>query len=284
VNWNSIRIPGADPEADSSLFSYCVFEHGYASSSVPIGYNSGGAVKIRDFDKVCFSHCTFRDNLVDMAGALPPSGGAIGLWTASPLIEYCSFYGNIADYGGAIICHAEANPIIKYSLFHGNRAVVDGGAIIVYGNSAPTLLNNTITENTAFDNGGGVDLYTCTGDSVIFINNIIWHNTSVNAGKQISLTSPDNVASFKYNDIEGGLAGIGPESSEHIYYADNNIDEDPIFCFPKEWKYTLSDVSPCVYSGMSGYYMGAFNWDCYTKLPEEPGSDNGFAFFPNPSP
>ncbi len=276
-------IPWVEPETDSSLFSYCIFENAHAVDPEQMGYNSGAAVKIGDFDKVRFSHCIFRDNLADWPGTLPPSGAAIGLWTASPLIEYCSFYDNIADYGGAMICYEESNPIIKYSLFHGNRALVDGGAIIIYNNSAPTLLNNTITENAAFDNGGGVDLYSCAGDSVVFINNIIWNNTSVNAGQQVSLSSFDNIASFKYNDIEGGLEGIGPGSSDHIYYAENNIDDDPIFCFPEDNIFTLENNSPCLESGMGGTYIGAFDWDCYEFIPEKGNNEGDLIFYPNPA-
>jgi hypothetical protein len=112
VKWNSMRIPGVFPDADSSIFNYCIFENGYANSAVPLAYNSGGAIKIGSFDKVRFSHCLFRNNLVNVYGSYPPSGGALALWTASPLIENSTFYSNEAEDGGAIICFIGSNPII----------------------------------------------------------------------------------------------------------------------------------------------------------------------------
>jgi hypothetical protein len=296
VKWNSLRIPGMYPDADSSLFSYCIFENSYANSAVPMGYNGGGAVKIGNFDRVRFSHCLFRNNLVNVYGAYPPSGGALALWTASPLIEYCTFFANragldsldnyIAGYGGAICCYLNSNPVIKYSLFHGNHATSDGGAIEIFESCAPVLLNNTITDNMADNNGGGVDLYLSNIDSVMFTNNIIWDNRSAwQSGQQVSLTSADNIASFKYNDIEGGLEGFGPSGYTHIYYAPSNIDFDPEFCDSDLFYYYLSATSPCGTAGQGGSYMGAFEVDfgCWPNTPEQYKSQENLSFYPNPS-
>lgn len=288
VHWNSFRLYDIPPEADSSVFERCIFENALATTGSQAGFNSGGAIKVRDFSKLRFSNCTFRYNQVYWPTSLPPSGGAIALWGSSPLIEYCEFHDNkagrtgVGGFGGAIICYQGSDPMIKHSLFYDNIATADAGAIVIWEDCAPTLLNNTITGNYAEKHGGGVFLYDCGEDSVMFINNILWNNASGIDSQQVGVEPLLPVrASFSYNDIQGGLEGIDP-NHDGIYYAENNIDEYPHFCELEESMYTLTELSPCLTSGMGGNYIGAFGWGCYEGISDAEDNMDGLNFYPNP--
>ncbi len=313
VKWNSMRIPGMFPDADSSIFSYCIFENGYANSAVPLAYNSGGAVKIGSFDKVRFSNCLFRNNLVNVYGAYPPSGGALALWTASPLIENstfysneaedggaiicftgsnphiknCTFYNNSAsDRGGAIICYDNSSPVIEYNLFHHNFAGNRGGALSVEINSNPQLINNTLTENrvadTTSDSGGGA-VNIDQGSHPSFTNNIFWENYS-KLWCQVSIFNENCAPVFAYNDMDCGTDSIGPVLVDPALYT-NNIEDDPIFCIYDEVNpYVFADCSPCLNAGQGGMYIGAFDWGCVCDdIPEQLPGGNELSIFPNPS-
>ncbi len=277
--WNSITYDYTQDERQSK-FGYCTFEFGYSIDNVP--YNSGGAFYIDGFSNILFDHCTFRDNQVEKF--IAPSGGAMWIKNANPLISHCTFYNNKAKYGGAIACFASASPVIEYCLFYGNHASTDGGAILVYDYCYPTFINNTITGNDAGGFGGGLDIYHSSGDTVYFINNIIYGNTcSETTGQEISLSSENNHIDFQYNDIMYGLDGMGPGAHTYINYAENNIDADPVFCFPEDYIYTLEKYSPCVGAGSGGNFIGAFDWDCYAAVPEKVIKENNLVIYPNPA-
>jgi hypothetical protein len=46
--------------------------------------------------------------------------------------------------------------------------------------------------------------------------------------------------------------------------------------------YTLTSSSPCLVAGPTGNYIGAFDFGCYTKLPETPVTGNQVVLYPNP--
>jgi hypothetical protein len=98
LEWNSFKFD-APPDSMLSKFEYCTFEYGYSTKESP--FNSGGAIAVGFFDNLTISHCTFRYNRAEYTppGNLP-TGGAIALWSSSPLIEHCEFYNNKSQYGG----------------------------------------------------------------------------------------------------------------------------------------------------------------------------------------
>jgi hypothetical protein len=282
--WNSLTYDGP-LTAPASSFRFCTFEFSHSIKAEPL--NSGGAFAIGLFDDISFSRCIFRHNTADLfhPGWYPPSGGAIALWDASPTIDSCTFYDNEADYGGAILAYSSSSPQITYSLFHSNHAIQDGGAIDIYGDCSPMLVNNTITLNTADGFGGGIDLYDNEADSIIFINNIIFGNSGAPAfaGQQVSLTSEYNVASFIYNDVEGGVEGFGPGTVDRIFYASSNIKADPEFCSPEEFMFEIdSTSSPCWKTGYNGANIGALGPCIITSFEEPQTFSSDFLVFPNP--
>ena len=147
-------------------------------------------------------------------------GGAIGMQQSSPTIEDCVFIDNSAElHGGAIRC-SESFPTITRCVFHNNSTPGKGGAVHTnQKDGATTLINCTISQNSAGEMGGGI-----ANESTLpltLINCIVWGNTAPQ-GPQIS-----GSATVTYSDIEGGWLGEG------------NIDEDPGFADPNNADYHL---------------------------------------------
>ena len=90
------------------------------------------------------------------------SGGGIYIVGASPTIVDCRIVANeVVRYGGGIYCES-ASPDITECTVSSNAAVLYGGGIYCTSSSAPTIVNGTISNNTAigvngwYGGGGGV--------------------------------------------------------------------------------------------------------------------------------
>jgi len=117
---------------------------------------------------------------------------------------------------GAGIFISGASPSIEYNIIRWNNAFENGGAICCK-NSIASIMNNTVTENTAI-NGGGIhnEWYPQV------LNTILWNNTP---NEVFSTTTIPII----YSDIQGGWPGKG------------NIDADPLFVNPLNGDYLPSD-------------------------------------------
>jgi predicted outer membrane repeat protein len=135
-------------------------------------------------------------------------------------------------------------------------------------------VNNIITANSAF-NGGGLHAVT-TGDVVAgtlnLINNTITENTSSNSGGGIYIDGDlDSVLNIYNNIIRGNLCPVGGDitllydplqgaesygfSNNYSYISGNwtqsgkNINADPQFMAPANGDYHLQSTSPCIDKG-----------------------------------
>ena len=112
ASFGSIRFYSTPNTNDSSIFKYCLFEHGKVFGDIPD--NCGGAIASFEFDKVIIDHCSFFDNkAVDVSIYTIPLGGAIALRNASPSIRNCIFKNNSCYAGGAIGLFLNSDPEIK---------------------------------------------------------------------------------------------------------------------------------------------------------------------------
>ena len=269
AGWSGIEFFDTGTTNDSSLLINCIFEYGYGQGDL-LGTNSGGAVAMKNFSKVKIDHCLFRYNWVDKSGYYPPSGGAIGLWSSSPIIKNSDFYNNDASYGGAMVLFLESNPTIDHCLFHHNTASADAGALIVHHNSNPDIINCTFIKNSAIGMGGAVDIYGFSDPD--FVNCILLSNSAAQ-GKQISVSTSDCILDISYCDIGGGEAGIEPNGIGATGTYENNIDEDPAFADVLAFDYHLSNASPCVNTGDPSIFD-----------PDGTVSDIGALYFSIPEP
>jgi hypothetical protein len=285
ITWDGIDYDYTPATNDTSVFQHCIFKYSSALGYNPA--NSGGVFAVREFNKLLIDHSIFHSNkALIISGGVSAGGGAIALWTASPVIRNNEFRNNHSMYGGAIFCYENSNPEISRNLFYNNSATSDGGALDIWGNSNPNVVNNTFSLNNANSDGGAVDIYSTSNP--VFVNNIFWGNTA-NSGNQISITTYGCNVNFFYNDIEGGQTGIGPFGIGTGVY-ENNIDADPEFVDLLNYDFHILESSPCHNTGDPTILdpdgtvsdMGyCFTW-CTTSVDESIASALKLTIYPNP--
>ncbi|MHC1777735.1 MAG: right-handed parallel beta-helix repeat-containing protein [Lentimicrobium sp.] len=260
LGWGHFVFDSTAITNEASVFSHCIFEYGYAPEAVPWSEptNCGGAIAMREYDNVIIENCLFHHNRALIDAYWVAGGGAIGLWNSSPVIRNCVFSNNSANWSGAISCTFGSSPDIVNCLFYGNRSlksILDGGGAILAGADAnPRLLNNTFVNNHSNFRGGALEIF--NGSNPDLINNVFWGNTAP-ANSQIYISSNDCNVDLKYNDIEGGEAGIGPYGLGTGVY-ENNLEVDPGFADALALNFQLAEGSPCIDAGIpdvTGLYL-----------------------------
>ena len=108
-------------------------------------YNDGGIIQV-------LGNTVFDTNVGDCGGAIANSSGG------SVTIDGATFDGNGAVLSGGAICNASGTVSISNSTFNNNDTVnFHGGAIYnAPGAGTVTLINSTITESDASDEGGAI--------------------------------------------------------------------------------------------------------------------------------
>ncbi len=106
------------------------------------------------------------------------NGGGIYCHESSPAIINNTITNNSASVGfdgdgGGIYCASNSNPLVEGNTISDNLASSDGGGILCY-QSNPEIKGNTISENSASYGGGGISCYSC---GPIISENTISHNT-----------------------------------------------------------------------------------------------------------
>jgi hypothetical protein len=240
--WDGFDYFDTPSENQASVFDHCIFEYGYGQGS-GTGANSGGAFAIYGYDALSVSNSVFRYNKVNLSGYYPPSGGAVGLWDASPMFSKCTFYNNEAEYGGALFSFEQSDPVVSNCLFYNNYGTY-GGAITLWDNCDGTYINNTIADNLS-EQGGAIYFYWHSNPEII--NNIIWGNTAEEGNQIYFAAMGPSYPGFYYNNIEGGKEGFhGGSSVEYLF----NLDADPQFMGIDPNPYAISnETSPCWNAG-----------------------------------
>ncbi len=184
--WHGIHFNNTANSNDTSRMIYCKIQFGKARGGT-LSENSGGAIFIDNFSKVCISNSTICNNLTSRNGAGVYCGA-----NSSPKLENCCFRNNRTYYfGGGIFIGANSNVKIIGNTFIGNIAyrkwqslfppylvfsAGSGGAI--YSSSpdinlyCPVILNNKLFNNNAISGGGIYE----SNYQIRIINNLICNN------------------------------------------------------------------------------------------------------------
>lgn len=185
-----------------------------------------------------------------------PLGGGGGILTVStsPVIARCVIRANRANTGGGIFC-AGGSPTIRSCMIVENDAFLDafrqGGGIRLQHSDA-TIVNCTIANNHATDDGGGVYITGSTSD-VRIEHSIIWDNVAgiSQDSDQVAVQSSNTVV-VEFSDVEGGETDVEMGSGT-LTWGPGNIDSDPFFLNVAGGDFHLSNDSPCIEAGDPAY-------------------------------
>ncbi len=188
----------------------------------------GGALSCRANSSPVSYQCGFDRN--QAFGRLGYGGAVMADYESQPMFQKCTFYGNIARYGGALASFHGAKTNLDGCTVVGNSSAFLGGGMLCI-DSFPTIDNSIF----AFQDGAGI---ACGGTSLPMIN---------------------------CTDIFGNNGGdwygtIAPQSS-----INGNISLDPLFCNPdpgQDFLFHLAPDSPCADQGGSCPQMGAWSSNC----------------------
>lgn len=167
---------------------------------------------------------------------------------SSPTIDRCVFSDNHAVSGGAIACHDGSEAVITNNTIVDNTADWDGGGLHIYA-AAPTVSNNVIARNSAYWGGG---LY-CLNSVPRIVNNSVVRNRP-NGLHLDSTGGPDRQASIRNNIVWENEMYVEPGVSAGAYDirfnnvqggrpGEGNIEVDPLFADSNRGDYHLKSTA-----------------------------------------
>ncbi|WP_345030454.1 choice-of-anchor Q domain-containing protein [Ravibacter arvi] len=261
----------ASASTPTTMIRNCTFEENYAITG-------GGALIIQG--EPVLRECIFRNNHVIEASAEDElgdanSGGAMFVYTASPLIDRCAFVGNSAPVAGAMANYGSSSPTVVNSVFSGNHAAHT--ALTVNVQSSPVFVNTLFTGNyttggtepagetpvpsvfMASRYGSAPRLVNCTvsgndlsagsaAPAAFFLNtnqsSVTVHNSIIygNKGfKRLTLDTLQSESFFRYSLAQGRDA----DATGHNLAG----DIDPLFVNAETGDYRLQACSPAIDRG-----------------------------------
>ena len=160
------------------------------------------------------NNCVISDNIVRF------DGGGVEMFYGGDL-NSCVIVGNAARYGGGIYMFG----------FSPNTGQIN---------------NCTVTENGSNSGCGGGGIYASGGAQIY--NSIIWNNTAVNTGHNLSI---QGASSIHYSCSPDGI----------LHGANGCTTNNPKFIAPKNANYQLAFDSPCINAGHNSRALTASDVD-----------------------
>ena len=241
--WHGLRFIDTSSDNDSSMIKYCSIKHGKGIGDDEFD-SFGGALFIKNFDKLEISHSTISENSAVMGAGIncynssplidnnlisnnfaleiePGSGSGSGIfasYNSSPIISNNVIRNNVAYSAPALRCCS--NSLIINNQIEDNFGIMSAGILINSGNSI--LINNLISNNSADFWAGGID---CEhGASPTIINNTIVNNSAVYGG---GLMCSAEASPQLYNNI---LWGNQASAGNQVYLYDQTSCPDFFNC------------------------------------------------------
>jgi predicted outer membrane repeat protein len=202
-SWKSLWFYHLGPTNDSTIFEYCHFEYGKAAHEADTADWYGGAVCVREFSRLRFSHCSFNNSRAYK------NGGAIYARLANFKVDHCSFRNNdcgqasLYGYGGGL-CLEYSDAMIHRNYFTLNSSTGVGGGLS-WEYSDPSVIANHFYDNYSALGGGFVCLRS-NGTSPI-VNNLVEANSSLFFGGGIAVL--ETTMPFTNNTVVANFSGAG---------------------------------------------------------------------------
>ena len=195
----------------------------------------------------------FEDIVLSDNGSAWTSNPVFSLIWSDAMLSNVVMRDNISDWVGHLKVN-QCNISAEYLTITSNN---DASSIVVEG-------SELILDHCTFagQNGSLANTLFVTASDVFISNSILWNNyahqiveNGASGAGQISISN-----SAVRNGQESISLGDGSELV--VDWAASNIDDNPLFCDPIAEDYSLSQISPCVGSGLLGSNMGAMDVAC----------------------
>ncbi len=145
-------------------------------------------------------------------------------------------YNTAYHAGGIALKHA--HPLVTRNVITNNIASQSGGAIRIYTSSHPSIINNTISDNSA-PSGGGVQVL--DNSDPIFMNNIVSFTASGAGFVVIGACSPQLSYNLFYENAGGDYINIAPGVGD--------ITGNPAYVGGIPFDYHLTGISAAINMG-----------------------------------
>jgi len=263
IRYNKATIDGGGIACRST--SYPTINYSDVSNNSAV--KNGGGMSTDTTSKPGISYNKITYNSAEYGGGIfyngAPLTGSIGLIDAN-WIKY-----NSAVYGAGINCQS-SSPRINNNQIAKNTATEEGGGIQCYMNSAPIILNCTITDNLSGITGSEGISCSANGSPTI-INTIIWTKVpdGVPNGIYFKGTGAANTATISYSDVDP--ITIITNGNGTIILGVGNINVDPKLRNYVTEDYSLLNSSPCIGAGTNS---GAPTKDLLGGIRPNPSGSN----------
>lgn len=155
------------------------------------------------------------------------------------LIYRNSIQFNTAHHGGGIALK-NSHPEVTRNVVCNNTAIGYGGGIRIYDGSNPTIINNTISHNTAYPTmGGGVEVE--NGSAPVFMNNIVSFSYEGGGFLVIGIGYPDLSYNLFHENTGGDYLNLEPGFSD--------TTGDPAYFGGNPYDYHLTALSAAIDQG-----------------------------------
>jgi len=238
IDGSNGRGPGVPAQctvrgADNATLNGFTVTGGNADGSTFPTDNCGGGMNNFQVSPLV-DHCTFDGNVASMAGGGMYNGDDVGSSPTSPIVANCRFINNLASVGGGLYNGMMCSATVTGCEFDDNDAMSGGlgGAIASVG-CAPTFADCVLEGNSAPDGWGGGMVNSGMNGAVtrcVFEGNSApngWGGAIMNMGSETSITD----CTFDGNTASGGLGGaiyneMGPSPSMDACTLRNNSADE----------------------------------------------------------
>lgn len=235
-----------------AIIKNCRIESNIADNFPPISYSSlkAGGIYIDSYSSPTISNNIIKNNFAKDKG-----GAFVNNSNYEVLFNNNIVSGNQSTDGGALFLGF--NTYCFNNLLFNNTATQYGGAVYMdYNPNRSQFVNNTVVQNSAAIEGGGIYIEGANPDVT---NSLFYYNTSP-VGPQISThNSYGNWApDFRYCNIQGGLAGLATYGNAIVYQ--DNLDVDPLFVNVATNNFRLMVESELINAGTTDSTILAGTW------------------------
>lgn len=257
-------INGCQP-ANPNYASVVKFDSGESSTSVLSGFTLtegtgsfepgvgmfGGGISIHDSSPTL-------ENLIIKENVITGVSGGSGIYCSmsSPTLHNIAIHNNASGWGSGIFCYGYSTPSLVNVTISDNSAETNGGGIFCNYYVSMSLENVTIYGNSTDGYGGAICCWSNSNPNLV--NVTLTDNSAVDGGSGISCWNnsvPDLINCILWNDLPDEIhiesASITVEYSDIQggWFGEGNIDDDPLFVGTGDHPFSIQDLSPCVNAG-----------------------------------